>query len=76
MTPGYSRLLIFEYILQDTNNALYPVLLDMNMLALLSGMERSKRQWQALLEEAGLEIVKFWTVKGGDEGLIEAMRKA
>ncbi|TVY82569.1 hypothetical protein LSUE1_G002071, partial [Lachnellula suecica] len=44
MTPGYSRLLVFEWVLPDTGAPLYPALLDINMMALLAGMERSEMQ--------------------------------
>jgi hypothetical protein len=74
MKPGYSRILVFESILPETGTPLFPALLDINMIALLSGMERTKVQWVELLRSVGLEIVKFW-VRGGDtEGLIEAIR--
>ncbi|TVY47936.1 Demethylsterigmatocystin 6-O-methyltransferase [Lachnellula occidentalis] len=75
MEPGYSKLLIFEWILPDTDSPLYPALLDINMMALFSGMERTEIQWRELLGSAGLEVVKFWTIGKETEGLIEAIRK-
>lgn len=75
MLPGYSKLLIFEWVLPDIGTPLYPALLDINMLALLSGMERTTSQWKALLDSVGLEIVKFWTIDNETEGLIEAVKK-
>lgn len=75
MLPGYSKLLIFEWVLPDIGTPLYPALLDINMLALLSGMERTTSQWKALLDSVGLEIVKFWTIDKETEGLIEAVKK-
>ena len=45
--------------LADTSSGLIPALLDINMLALLSGMERIETQWRLLLGSVGLEIVKF-----------------
>lgn len=38
MTPGYSKLLLNEFILPAQNVPLYPALLDINMMALLNGM--------------------------------------
>jgi hypothetical protein len=73
MQPGYSKLLIFEWVLPAKNVPLYPALLDINMMALLNGMERTEEQWTALLSQAGLKIVKFWSVGSESEGLIEAM---
>ncbi|PVH85194.1 putative O-methyltransferase [Cadophora sp. DSE1049] len=76
MKPGYSKLLIFEWILPDVGTPLYPALLDINMLALLSGMERTQTQWKELLSSVGLEISKFWTIDSETEGLIEAVKRA
>ena len=42
------------------------------MMALLNGMERNRAQWTALLEVAGLKIIKFWTIGDDIEGLIDA----
>jgi hypothetical protein len=72
MTKGYSKLLIFGWVLPAQNVPLYPALLDMNMLALLNGRERTEGEWRALLPEAGLKIIKIHTVGPGEEGLIEA----
>jgi len=72
MKKGHSKLLIFEWILPDMNTPLYPALLDINMMALLNGMERTREQWTAILEAAGLRVVKFWTLGDAIEGLIEA----
>ena len=54
------------------NTPLYPALLDINMMALLNGMERTREQWTTILEAAGLKVVKFWTLGDAIEGLIEA----
>lgn len=75
MKPKYSKLLIFEWILPARDTPLYPALLDINMMALLNGMERTEAQWTQLLTQAGLEIVKFWKAGSDSEGLIEAVLK-
>lgn len=69
----YSKLLIFEWVLPDKNVPLYPSLLDVNMMAVLNGMERTEEQWVNLLAQAGLKVVKFWSAGPGSEGLVEAM---
>jgi hypothetical protein len=43
--------------------------LDLLMLALFAGRERTKEQWRTLLADAGFEPVRF------DRGLIEARRR-
>lgn len=37
MKPGYSKLLLNEFVLPARNVPLYPALLDVNMMALLNG---------------------------------------
>jgi hypothetical protein len=75
MTPGYSKLLIFEWIIPAKDVPLYPALLDINMMAVLNGQERTEEQWKELLEQAGLEVAKFWKASPDAEGLIEAVLK-
>ncbi|KAJ3572280.1 hypothetical protein NPX13_g5102 [Xylaria arbuscula] len=75
MTPGYSKLLMSEFVLPASNTPLYPALLDINMMAVLNGMERTEAQFSALLDAAGLKVVKFWSVSPEVEGLVEAVLK-
>ena len=77
MTPGYSKLILGELILRNTRTLLLAAGFDLQMMALHSGMERSERQWRALLGGAGLEVVKvsFPREHGNGEGIVEAMRK-
>jgi hypothetical protein len=75
MKPGYSKLLIFEWVLPTKGVPLYPALLDVNMTALLNGMERTEVQWEALLAQARFEVVKFGAAGPGPEGLIEVVLK-
>ena len=39
MEPGYSKILINDWVSPDTGSSLVPALLDIQMLAVLSGME-------------------------------------
>ncbi|KAI1392890.1 S-adenosyl-L-methionine-dependent methyltransferase [Hypoxylon trugodes] len=75
MTPGYSKLLLSEFVLPASNTPLYPALLDVNMMAVLNGMERTEAQFSKLLDAAGLKVVKFWSVGAEVEGLVEAVLK-
>lgn len=38
------------------------------MLVLLSGIERTEKQWRSLVESAGLKIVKIWYAEETNEG--------
>ncbi|KAI1125485.1 S-adenosyl-L-methionine-dependent methyltransferase [Nemania abortiva] len=75
MKPGYSKLLMSEFVLPSSNTPLYPALLDVNMMAALNGMERTEAQFTDLLDAAGLKVVKFWSIGAETEGLVEAVLK-
>jgi O-methyltransferase domain len=57
---SHSRILIWEYVLPDTGAAAVPALLDIQMMMMVGGKERTEKQWAALLVSVGLEIVKLW----------------
>ena len=71
MKPGFSKLLINDWVIPDTEALLYPAMLDINMMAAFSSMERTESQWKALLKSVGFRVVKFWSVPM-NEGCIEA----
>ena len=73
MKPGYSKILINDFILPNKDCPLVPAALDLYMMALHSGQERTENQWVELLQSAGLhrEDIKFWLPPGVGEGIIE-----
>ncbi|KAI1486916.1 sterigmatocystin 8-O-methyltransferase [Biscogniauxia mediterranea] len=74
MRPGYSKLLLHEMIIPETGAPLFHAMLNITMMAFNGGMERTQRQWQLLLEKAGLKVVRFWPpLESGADGIIEAM---
>lgn len=73
MEKSHSRVLINEFVLSDLGSPLQPAMMDINMMALLSGMERTKSHWSALLRSVGLKIVKIWGLGPETESLIEAV---
>lgn len=70
MRPGYSKVLINENVIPDTDPYWEATSLDLIMM-MIGACERSERQWNALLESVGLRIVKIWTAQKGVESLIE-----
>ena len=76
MKPQYSKLLIFEWILSAKDTPLYPALLDIRMMTLLNGMERTEAQWTQLLTQAGLEVVKSWKAGTDSESLLRLCRSS
>ena len=75
MTPNYSKLIVRDFILPDTNVPLYTACTDIRMMLLHAGLERTECQWKELLDQVGLELGGFWIVERGGEGVIEAMRR-
>lgn len=70
----YSKILINDWILPDVGAPVFPALQDIQMMAMLSGMERTETQWRELLKSVGLKVVKFHKVHEESEGLIEAVK--
>lgn len=71
-----SRLLIADWVIRDANAQLTACYTDWTMMLLTSGgMERSLSQWKALLDGAGLEIVKVWEPREEGQSVIEAKVK-
>ncbi|RAH61686.1 O-methyltransferase [Aspergillus piperis CBS 112811] len=72
MKPGYSRLLINEFVVPETGSHWEITGLDMMMLALFSSEQRTRAAWYDLIERrAGLRIVQIWSAGAGVESVIE-----
>lgn len=57
LQPG-GRVLLIEMVIPDDNTPSAAQLMDLNMLAMLPGKERTARQYGALLSAAGLRLVE------------------
>jgi hypothetical protein len=62
MKKGHSRLLICETVLPDVGCSGFESLADISRIT-FSSMQRSEKQWTALLGSVGLKIVKIWPAK-------------
>ncbi|KAL5041353.1 hypothetical protein BDW71DRAFT_212212 [Aspergillus fruticulosus] len=71
-----SRILIVDFVLPDTDTPLFQASLDIQMMCLGSGIERSRREWEVLLGEVGLEIWGVWSVSPAQESVIEVGRRS
>ena len=71
MTPSFSKILINEFVVPDLGASWSVTSMDWVMMALGATRERTEKQWRALLETAGLQIVHIWTYDHGTESLIE-----
>lgn len=75
MKKGYSKLLINDILVPETNAPFFVAGMDVAMMTTLGGMERTRTQWSDLLESEGLRLVDVWQANGGPEAVIEAMLK-
>ncbi|CAG8109699.1 unnamed protein product [Penicillium olsonii] len=73
MDPTYSRIIIVDFVLPDTNAGRMQSALDIQMMSLGAGVERSQRQWSELLSSVGLRINGIWNSSPGMESIIEAV---
>jgi hypothetical protein len=59
MKPGYSRVLVNEWVVPERNPSRFMTIGDMNMMS-IGGMERTEKQHRELLEAAGLKVEKIY----------------
>ncbi|KAJ5102501.1 hypothetical protein N7532_003030 [Penicillium argentinense] len=76
MAPDYSRILIVDFVLSDTDASLMQASLDIQMMSIGAGVERSVRQWRDLLTSVGLTITGIWNQNADMESVIEAVPRA
>lgn len=76
MKKGYSRILIDDFVLPNTGASFRGASLDFLMMCFLGAIERTRRQWDELLDSCGLEIVKVWGNRTDYEQIIEVQLKA
>jgi hypothetical protein len=77
MKPGYSKLLLHEMIIPNVGASTFHAMLDLTMMTIDGGMERTSKQWHEFLGKAGLKVVKIWAPLEEDaDGIIEAIREA
>ncbi|KAL8798877.1 MAG: hypothetical protein Q9182_006307 [Xanthomendoza sp. 2 TL-2023] len=75
MDPSYSKLLINQWVVPEKGASSFMTHQDLNMMAMFAAMERTERQWHALLGEAGFKIEGIWrSADAASECLIEAVR--
>lgn len=58
-TADNARLLVVETVVPETSAASFSKLLDINMMAMSSGRERTKSEFQALLDAAGFKLSRI-----------------
>ena len=72
MTPGYSKLLINDWVLPEEDAGILMTSMDLNMMAVFGGEERSEKRHREYIEAAGLKITRVWDLRDGiTEAVIE-----
>ncbi|EPS39609.1 hypothetical protein H072_6706 [Dactylellina haptotyla CBS 200.50] len=71
MKPGYSKILINEIVIPETDADWFSTSVDILMMVVHSSAERREKEWRALIESAGLSVVKIWTCGSASEKLVE-----
>lgn len=76
MTPGYSKLLVFEAILPERVAEVSPVMaaMDLHMMANFAASERTEEQWRRLFESAGLRYVVCHGLRAHNYAIMEVER--
>ena len=72
MERGYSTLLIYDYVVPEVEASVRAAAMDLQMMVLFGGMERTEIQWRAILQASGLDLVRVWSLVGASEFVIEA----
>ena len=72
MTPS-GRILIFELVIPTGNEPFFGKLLDLHMLMLLTGRERTEAEYRDLLGSAGFRLTHVIPTSSG-ASLVEAVR--
>lgn len=72
MEKGYSTLLIYDYVMPETEATVRAAAMDVQMMSLLAGIERTASQWRGILDASGLKMVRVWHSASKSESVIEA----
>ena len=75
MEREYSILLIYDYVMPETGASIRAAAMDMQMMNLFAGIERTQSQWRVILDASGLEMVQVWYSVTKFESVIEAKLK-
>ncbi|KAI1358627.1 S-adenosyl-L-methionine-dependent methyltransferase [Xylaria arbuscula] len=74
MTPGYSKLLVYEMVLPARDAMPLMTTLDVQLMVCLSGMERTEEHWKRLLKEAGFKVNSISRHPRAPESVIDCVR--
>ena len=71
MTKGYSKILLNEFVIPDQGASLIAAQLDITMMVMLAGVERTESQFKELVKASGLKIAHIWGDDPDTERVLE-----
>lgn len=72
MRKGYSTLLLSENVLPEVDCNPHLSAIDICMMTELAALERSDKQWNAVLTSAGFKLVKVFTIPSSTKSVLQA----
>ena len=76
MTPN-GKVIVVETVLPETDASAFGALLDLNMLVMTGGRERTEREFRQLFDAAGFEITRMtptlapqWAIEGSSKPVL------
>ena len=76
MNVGYSKFLINDFVVPDVGASDFITAIDLVVMGMSGGMERTKSRWSKLLASAGLCIEKIWMLYDETESVVEVVLDA
>jgi fumagillin biosynthesis methyltransferase len=71
MIPGYSKLLITDAVIPDTEASLLHTTLDLAMME-MAAEEKSEEVFRQILQDEGFTVQKVWRSVKGVDSMFEA----
>jgi len=71
MRPGYSKILINDFVIPNKGAVWAATAMDIGMMALGSVKERTEEDWNTLIQKAGFVIKKITPIEAGSESIVE-----
>ncbi|HEU0122497.1 MAG TPA: methyltransferase [Bryobacteraceae bacterium] len=72
--PAHAKLVLAEAVIPEEGDALYGRMMDINMMVMCGGKERTAREWTALLDANGFGITRIVEIPG-PVSIVEAAKK-
>lgn len=74
-SPANGRVLIVEHVVPGPENPHFAKLFDIHMMCVLTGRERTEKEYAGLLEKAGLQYVQPYYPQAKTIGVIEGTKR-